>query len=97
MLFIEVRFFVFFLVVFGVHWALRTNTARKVWLLCCSHFFYACFFIGDPGKFLRARRTFSQAELEKGSPSANRTGETPIPLCQPSGGTPELRSPQCWG
>jgi alginate O-acetyltransferase complex protein AlgI len=52
MLFVEPRFFVFFLLVFGVHWALRSNTARKVWLLVCSHVFYACFFIGHPGEFL---------------------------------------------
>jgi len=51
MLFIEFRFFVFFLVVFGVHWALRSNTWRKAWLLLCSHTFYACFFIGDPLEF----------------------------------------------
>src|SRR3954466_11019924 len=48
MLFIEFRFFVFFLIVLTVHWALRGNTARKVWLLVCSHVFYACFFLGDP-------------------------------------------------
>ena len=46
MLFVEFRFVIFFLVVFAVHWALRSNTARKVWLLLCSHFFYACFFVG---------------------------------------------------
>jgi alginate O-acetyltransferase complex protein AlgI len=51
MLFIEIRFFVFFLIVLGVHWALRGNTARKAWLLVCSHFFYACFFIGNPVDF----------------------------------------------
>jgi alginate O-acetyltransferase complex protein AlgI len=51
MLFVEFRFFLFFLVVFSVHWALRGNTARKVWLLAASHFFYACFFIGDPWTF----------------------------------------------
>jgi alginate O-acetyltransferase complex protein AlgI len=48
MLFIEARFFVFFLLVLGVHWAIPSNTGRKVWLLLCSHFFYACFFIGEP-------------------------------------------------
>jgi alginate O-acetyltransferase complex protein AlgI len=52
MLFVEFRFFIFFLVVFSVHWALRTNTARKWWLLLASHFFYACFFIGEPFVFL---------------------------------------------
>jgi alginate O-acetyltransferase complex protein AlgI len=51
MLFVEFRFFIFFLVVFGVHWLLRSNTWRKAWLLVVSHFFYACFFIGDPWKF----------------------------------------------
>ncbi len=51
MLFIEPRFFFFFLIVFAGHWSLRNNTARKVWLLGCSHFFYACFFIGDPWSF----------------------------------------------
>ena len=53
MLFVELRFFCFFLVVFCVHWTLRENTARKVWLLLCSHFFYACIFIGDPGDFFQ--------------------------------------------
>ena len=51
MLFVEFRFLAFFLVVFSVHWALRTNTARKWWLLIASHFFYACFFVGDPVEF----------------------------------------------
>ena len=48
MLFVQFRFLVFFLIVFAVHWALRGNTARKVWLLICSHFFYACLFLGGP-------------------------------------------------
>ncbi|HET6407649.1 MAG TPA: MBOAT family O-acyltransferase [Chthoniobacteraceae bacterium] len=48
MLFVQFRFVVFFLIVFGVHWALRTNTARKTWLLIASHFFYACLFLGGP-------------------------------------------------
>ncbi|MEI9892820.1 MAG: hypothetical protein WDN28_02605 [Chthoniobacter sp.] len=52
MLFVEFRFLFFFAVVFGVHWALRSNTARKWWLLLSSHAFYACFFIGDPWAFL---------------------------------------------
>jgi alginate O-acetyltransferase complex protein AlgI len=52
MLFVELRFFFFFLVVLGVHWALPSNTWRKAWLLACSHFFYACFFIGAPTEFL---------------------------------------------
>ncbi len=51
MLFVEFRFLLFFLVVFSVHWALRGNSARKIWLLLASHFFYACFFIGDPWSF----------------------------------------------
>jgi len=48
MLFVQLRFVIFFLLVFAVHWALRTNTARKVWLLVASHFFYACLFLGGP-------------------------------------------------
>ncbi|MHA3775024.1 MBOAT family O-acyltransferase [Verrucomicrobiota bacterium sgz303538] len=51
MLFVELRFFIFFLIVFAVHWTLRSNTTRKAWLLLCSHFFYACFFWGDLGSF----------------------------------------------
>jgi alginate O-acetyltransferase complex protein AlgI len=57
MLFVEPRFFFFFLVVFAGHWALRSLTLRKVWLLLCSHFFYACFFIGDPWTFFLKLRT----------------------------------------
>lgn len=41
MLFTEFRFFAFFLLVFGVHWLLSSNGARKGWLLCTSYFFYA--------------------------------------------------------
>ena len=41
MLFVEFRFFWFFLVVFGVYWSLRNNTRRKIWLLVCSYVFYA--------------------------------------------------------
>ncbi len=41
MLFVEFRFFWFFLVAFTVYWALRENRSRKVWLLACSYFFYA--------------------------------------------------------
>ncbi len=41
MLFVEFRFFWFFLIVFGVYWSLGNNTARKVWLLVCSYVFYA--------------------------------------------------------
>ncbi|MEY2549482.1 MAG: alginate O-acetyltransferase complex protein AlgI, partial [Verrucomicrobiota bacterium] len=42
MLFVEFRFFWFFLAVFAVYWALRENRNRKIWLLLCSYFFYAC-------------------------------------------------------
>ena len=52
MLFVELRFLAFFLLVFAVHWTLRGHTARKAWLLLMSHVFYACFFIGDPGDFV---------------------------------------------
>ncbi|MBW2312566.1 MAG: MBOAT family protein [Deltaproteobacteria bacterium] len=41
MLFFELRFFVFFALVFAVHWALRRNGPRKLWLLSASYFFYA--------------------------------------------------------
>jgi alginate O-acetyltransferase complex protein AlgI len=47
-LFVQFRFLVFFVVVLSVHWLLRGNTARKVWLLAASHFFYACLFVGGP-------------------------------------------------
>jgi alginate O-acetyltransferase complex protein AlgI len=39
-LFIEPRFFLFLAVVFGVHWLLKTNRPRKLWLLACSYVFY---------------------------------------------------------
>jgi D-alanyl-lipoteichoic acid acyltransferase DltB (MBOAT superfamily) len=39
-IFTEPRFLVFFLLVFGVHWALRTNGPRKLWLLLVSCTFY---------------------------------------------------------
>ena len=42
MLFVEFRFFWFFLAVFAVYWSLRRNDSRKFWLLICSYFFYAC-------------------------------------------------------
>jgi alginate O-acetyltransferase complex protein AlgI len=48
MLFVQFRFLIFFLIVFAIHWLLRGNTARKVWLLLASHFFYACLFLGGP-------------------------------------------------
>jgi alginate O-acetyltransferase complex protein AlgI len=41
MLFVEFRFFWFFLVVFCVYWSLRENGSRKTWLLVCSYIFYA--------------------------------------------------------
>src|SRR5881296_3009173 len=41
MSFVEFRFLWFFLLVFIVYWTMRNNTARKVWLLLCSYFFYA--------------------------------------------------------
>ncbi len=66
MLFVEFRFLSFFLVVFGVHWALRTNTARKWWLLLASHFFYACFFIGDPTEFWNHLRHAEFSKLPTG-------------------------------
>jgi len=40
-LFVELRFLLFFVLVFAVHWALRNSTARKTWLLLCSYVFYA--------------------------------------------------------
>src|SRR5260370_15355058 len=66
MLFIEFRFFVFFLVVLGVHWALPSNTWRKAWLLLCSHFFYACCFVGDPLAFWGHVRAGQWAQLPTG-------------------------------
>ena len=41
MLFVEFRFFWFFLAVFCVYWSLRENRSRKIWLLLCSYVFYA--------------------------------------------------------
>jgi len=41
MLFIEFRFFWFFLAVFSVYWSLRENRPRKIFLLICSYIFYA--------------------------------------------------------
>ncbi len=41
MLFSELRFVVFFAVVFSVHWGLRHHRARKAWLLLASYAFYA--------------------------------------------------------
>lgn len=36
------RFALFFVLVFAMHWALRTQQARRNWLLLCSYAFYAC-------------------------------------------------------
>ncbi|HJP02942.1 MAG TPA: MBOAT family O-acyltransferase [Planctomycetota bacterium] len=41
MIFTEFRFLFFFLAVFCVHWSLRSNRSRKVWLLLTSYAFYA--------------------------------------------------------
>jgi alginate O-acetyltransferase complex protein AlgI len=41
LLFTELRFLVFFALVFCVHWALRSNRTRKLWLLGASYVFYA--------------------------------------------------------
>jgi alginate O-acetyltransferase complex protein AlgI len=40
MIFTEFRFLGFFAIAFGVHWALRSQRARKLWLLACSYVFY---------------------------------------------------------
>jgi alginate O-acetyltransferase complex protein AlgI len=40
MIFIEFRFIWFFLLAFLIYWAIKNNTARKVWLLICSYVFY---------------------------------------------------------
>jgi len=66
MLFVEFRFFIFFAVVFAVVWLLPWNTARKVWLLACSHFFYACFFIGPPLEFVQKIATHHWKHLPAG-------------------------------
>ncbi|MEM7391407.1 MAG: MBOAT family O-acyltransferase [Verrucomicrobiota bacterium] len=42
MLFFELRFILFFLVVFSVYWTLQRASHRKIWLLICSYFFYGC-------------------------------------------------------
>jgi len=41
MLFTELRFLVFFAVVFAVYWSTRRIGLRKAWLLAASYFFYA--------------------------------------------------------
>ena len=40
MLFVELRFFVFFALVLLVYWSLRGNNLRKWFLLLCSYYFY---------------------------------------------------------
>ena len=40
MIFSEFRFLVFFAVVTAVHWLLRRNYGRKLWLLAASYWFY---------------------------------------------------------
>ncbi len=66
MLFVEARFFLFFALVFAVAWTLRSNTARKAFLLLCSYFFYACFFVGDPFTFFAHLRAEEWASLPPG-------------------------------
>lgn len=65
-LFVELRFLWIFALIFGVHWALRTNIARKVWLLVSSHVFYGCFFIGNPLGFFANVAAGKWAELPTG-------------------------------
>lgn len=40
MLFVELRFFLFFAIVLAVYWGLRSNNARKWFLLAASYYFY---------------------------------------------------------
>jgi alginate O-acetyltransferase complex protein AlgI len=40
MLFVELRFFLFFAIVLLVYWSLRTNDARKWFILAASYYFY---------------------------------------------------------
>lgn len=40
MIFTEFRFFLFFAIVFGLYWSLRSNKWRKAWILLCSYAFY---------------------------------------------------------
>jgi alginate O-acetyltransferase complex protein AlgI len=39
-LFVEPRFFLFFAIVLGIYWTLRTNNARKWFILAASYYFY---------------------------------------------------------
>ncbi|MEN8445884.1 MAG: MBOAT family O-acyltransferase, partial [Cyanobacteria bacterium J06555_13] len=40
MIFTELRFLLFFAVVFGIYWSLQRNGWRKAWILLCSYAFY---------------------------------------------------------
>ena len=40
MIFTQPVFLAFFALTFGVHWALRGDRARKLWLLAMSYVFY---------------------------------------------------------
>ncbi len=42
MLFVELRFFIFFAIVFALNWGLKNNLHRKIVLTGASYFFYAC-------------------------------------------------------
>jgi len=66
MLFVEARFFFFFAFVFAVAWSVRSNATRKAFLLLCSYFFYACFFVGNPVVFLNHLRLGEWAQLPEG-------------------------------
>ena len=56
MLFVEARFFLFFGLVFGLVWALRSNLWRKRVLTLASYVFYGAWdwrFLGLPGRQCR--------------------------------------------
>lgn len=40
MLFVELRFFIFFAIVLATYWSLRSNGARKWFILFASYYFY---------------------------------------------------------
>lgn len=42
MIFTQFAFLGFFLVTASVHWSLKSNQSRKIWLLLASYFFYGC-------------------------------------------------------
>jgi len=65
-LFVESGFFFFFAIVFCIAWSLRSNTARKAFLLLCSYFFYGCFFVGNPLLFLSHLRAGQWSQLPPG-------------------------------